>query len=175
MHLDVKVKLKLELKLKLMVRIMVVLMLRMRHVLFSAWNYFHWFPVFVTIGFAVFLTHIFHLLSLLGVLIAMWKRSRDFLNLWFGWTGQSLVPWSVVIWEWSSDRTVVYYSWTPVHVINLTRPVLIVVQTRAFGTHQTNTPFLPRWSTIYTALAKFSLFRKSFWSRKIIQGCNFKR
>ena len=50
-----------------------------------------------------------------------------------------------------------YYSWTPVHVIiNLTQLVLIVVQTRAFGTHQTNTPFLPRWSKIYIALAKFS-------------------
>ena len=36
------------------------------------------FPVFVTIGFAVFWSHFFHLLPLLGVLIAMWKRSLDF-------------------------------------------------------------------------------------------------
>ena len=93
MHLDVEVKLKLELK--LMVRIMVVLMLRMRHVLFSAWNHFHWFPLFVTIGFAVFRTHIFHLLSLLGVLIAMWKRSRDFLI--FDLVG-AVNPWGLGLW-----------------------------------------------------------------------------
>ena len=154
-----------------MVRIMVVLMLRMRHVLFSAWNHFHWFPVFVTIGFAVFWTHIFHLLSLLGVLIAMWKRSRDFLI--FDLVG-AVNPWGLGLWLFDNVLQIEqpciiptlarlfcqhwdYYSWTPVHVIiNLTRLVLIVVQTRAFGTHQTNTPFLPRWSKIYIALAKFS-------------------
>ena len=64
---------------------------------------------------------------------------------------------------------VVYCSWTPVQVINLTWLVLIVVQTRAFGTHQTNTPFLPRWSTIYIALAKFSLTENHFDLEKLFK------
>ena len=157
MHLDVEVKLKLELKLKLMVRIMVVLMLRMSEIrpLLSMES----FPLIPSICdhwiCGILNTRFPSTIIVRGAYCDV-KEVTWFFNLWFGWSGQSLGPGSVVIWQWSSDRTAVYYSWTPVHVINLTWLVLIVVQTRAFGTHQTNTPFLPRWSKIYIALAKFS-------------------